>query len=103
MLTQAKVLAGDDPEVLARIAFLAEAIDFADIEVPLYRAAAQTPRSRHSRAEMADVRKLVDRRRAYIRQHLTSRAVDVVSQYFREKWLEEQVTAGDRTHGEESR
>jgi len=103
MLTQAKVLAGDDPEVLARIAFLAEAIDFADIEVPLYRAAAQTPRSRHSRAEMADVRKLVDRRRAYIRQHLTSRAVDVVSQYFREKWLEEQLTAGDRTHGEESR
>ncbi len=91
VLNGAKVLAGDDHEVLARIAFLAEALDFAEVEVPVYRAIAQTRRSKLSQAEMGSFRKLLDRRRAYIRQHLNSRAVDVVSHSWREKWLEDQL------------
>ena len=91
ILARAKVLAGDDREVLARIAFLAEALDFAEVEVPVYRAIAQTRRSKHSQAEMGSFRKLLDRRKAYIRQHFNSRAVDVVSHSWREKWLEDQL------------
>ena len=91
ILARAKVLAGDDREVLARIAFLAEALDFAEVEVPVYRAIAQTRRSKPSQAEMGSFRKLLDRRKAYIRQHLASRAVDVVSHSLREKWLEDQL------------
>jgi hypothetical protein len=91
VLNGAKVLAGDDREVLARIAFLAEALDFAEVEVPVYRAIAQTRRSKLSQAEMDSFRKLLDRRKAYIRQHLNSRAVDVVSHSWREKWLEDQL------------
>ena len=90
ILDRAKVLAGDDREVLARIAFLAEALDFAEVEVPVYRAIAQTRRSKLSQAEVDNFRKLLARRKAYIRQHPTS-AVDVVSHSKREKWLEDQL------------
>ena len=91
ILTRAKVLAGDDREVVARITFLTEALDFAEVEVPVYRAIAQTRRSKLSQAEMGSFRKLLDRRKAYIRQHFNSRAVDVVSHSWREKWLEDQL------------
>ena len=89
-MDRAKVLAGDDREVLARIAFLTEALDFAEVEVPVYRAIAQTRRSKLSQAEVDNFRKLLARRKAYIRQHPTS-AVDVVSHSKREKWLEDQL------------
>jgi hypothetical protein len=91
VLYGAKVLAGDDRAVLARIAFLAEALDFADVEVPVYRAIAQTHQSKPSQAQKDSFRKLLDHRKAYIRQHLSSRAVDVVSHSWREEWLEDQL------------
>ena len=93
LLDRAAELVAEDEAARARVAFLAEGLDFSEVETALYRAVAETKGKKPSDARIEELRKLLTRRKALRVQRRASWAVNVVDFFRGEKWLAEQLFA----------
>ena len=76
IIKQAQALAAGDEQVMARIAFLSQGLDFAEIEVPLLRAIRDALKKKPSPEEEDFIRVLLENRMAFLRKHYASLALD---------------------------
>jgi len=79
ILARADTLGGEDATIRARIAFLGEALDTAEIEAPLVQAVARVKKTKPTDAEREEFRKQLARREAHARERVASWGVDVVT------------------------
>ena len=93
ILSRANGLAGDDEDVLGRVAFLAEGLDFAEPQVELHRAVEKAEKQKPSQSEVGKLRRLLDRREALCRERCSSWAVNVADLSRSQTWLAEQLFA----------
>ena len=93
ILNRAKMLAGQNGDVLARIGLLAEGLDFADVEVALHRAVESAKESKPSPERIEELRQLLERRKTLCRERCASWAVNVADLSRDQEWLEDQLFA----------
>ena len=93
LLDRATELAAEHGEAGARVAFLAEGLDFAEVEVPLFHAVEEAKKKKPSQARIDETRKLLERRGKLRRERRASWAVNVVDFVRGEKRLAEQLFA----------
>jgi len=93
LLDRAAGLALEDQTSAARVAFLAEGLDFAEVEAVLYHAVEETKTKKPSETRIEELRKLLDRRRTLRTERRASWAVNVVDFVRGEKRLAEQLFA----------
>ncbi len=93
ILDEAEQLAAGDATVQARIAFLREGLDFAEIEVALGHAVQQAKQQKPSPQQLAQIRNLLARRQQLCQEHAGSWAVDVAALWQQQPWLQEQLFA----------
>jgi len=91
ILKRASTLAANDEQVLARIDFLAQGLDLADIEVPIGIAVLQAKRRRPSPEDIERYRKLLDKRATFLKEHRSSMAFNAVRLSDFHKKLEEEL------------
>ena len=91
MLDNAREVAAGDETIQKRIAFICEALDVADVEVPIHKAVELARKNRPSAEQIEEYRTMLEERERFLESRGASRAANAPDLLGTQDWLAEQL------------